>query len=210
MSIIRGRRAHRKLATRDALQRAALELVRGRDPDSVTVEEICARAGVSPRTFFNYFASKEEALIDWDAEIDAFVTGAVARRPASESPLRAIHAVLGSAVADAMGMDLWQDRLELIREQPGLIGRFVAVMGSVQRALAAGVSRRTGLASDHLYVELTAAASVAAIRTAIQAWTDAPDGTDPARLIDDAFAYLESGLAPPGGRGSGPAPPGDA
>ncbi|GAA3517715.1 TetR/AcrR family transcriptional regulator [Actinocatenispora rupis] len=197
MAMVRGRRAHRKLATRDALQRAALELVRSNGPDAVTVEEICARAGVSPRTFFNYFTSKEEAIIDWDAEIDAFVTTAVAERPPAESPVRAIRAVLASAVGDAMGMDMWQDRMELIREQPGLIGRFVAVMGSVQRALAAGVARRTGLATDHLYVAVTAAASVAAIRTAIQAWTDAPDGTDPARLIDDAFAYLESGLAPP-------------
>ncbi|HEY3504363.1 MAG TPA: TetR family transcriptional regulator [Actinocatenispora sp.] len=199
MAITRGRRAHRKLETRDALQRAALELVRTSGPDAVTVEAICARAGVSPRTFFNYFTSKEEAIIDWDAEIDAFVTTAVADRPAAESPVRAIRNVLGAAVADAMGMDMWQDRMQLIREQPGLIGRFVAVMGSVQRALAAGVARRTGLSSDHLYVEVTAAASVAAIRTAIQAWTDAPAGTDPARLIDDAFAYLESGLAPPAG-----------
>jgi AcrR family transcriptional regulator len=197
MAIGRGRRARRKLATRDALQSAALRLVRGRGPDSVTVEEICAQAGVSPRTFFNYFASKEEAIIDWDAEIDAFVVHAVAERPAAESPLRAIRSVLGAAIADAMRMEPWQDRLQLIHEQPGLIGRFVAVMSSVQRAIARGVASRTGLATDHLYVELTAAVSVAAIRTAIQAWTDAPAGTDPARLIDDAFAYLESGLTAP-------------
>lgn len=197
MAIGRGRRARQKLATRVALQRAALDLVRARGSDAVTVDDICARAGVSPRTFFNYFPSKDAAIIDWDADIDAFVTHAVAQRPADESPMEAIHRVLGAAVADAMGIELWRDRLELLREQPGLIGRFAAVMGSVQRALGRGVATRTGLAADHLYVELTAAVSVAAIRTAIQAWTDAPDETDPATLIADAFRYLESGLAVP-------------
>jgi AcrR family transcriptional regulator len=197
MPIMRGRRAHRKLATRDALQRAALELVRARGSDAVTVEDICARAGVSPRTFFNYFASKDEAIIDWDAEIDAFVTRAVTERPADESPVQAIRTVLNSAIGDAMATEPWRDRLQLIREQPGLISRFVAVMSSVQRALARAVATRTGLTTDHLYVELTAAVSVAAIRTAIQAWTDAPAGTDPARLINDAFTYLEHGLTPP-------------
>lgn len=197
MAIMRGRRAHRKLATRDALQRAALELVRARGSDGVTVEDICARAGVSPRTFFNYFASKEEAIIDWDAEIDAFVTKAVAERPASESPVQAIRSVLNSAIGDAIATEPWRGRLQLLREQPDLISRFVAVMSSVQRALARAVATRTGLSADHLYVELTAAVSVAAIRTAIQAWTDAPAGTDPARLINDAFTYLENGLAPP-------------
>ena len=197
MAIMRGRRAHRKLATRDALQRAALELVRERGSNAVTVEEICARAGVSPRTFFNYFASKEDAIIDWDAEIDAFVTRAVTDRPADESPVQAIRSVLESAVADAMGMEPWRARLQLIREQPGLIGRFAAVMTSVQRALARAVSARTGLGTDHLYVELTAAVSVAAIRAAIETWTVAPADTDPTRLIDDAFTYLERGLASP-------------
>lgn len=197
MAIVRGRRAHRKQLTRDALQRAALDLVRTRGSEAVTVDDICARAGVSPRTFFNYFASKEEALIDWDAEIDAFVTHAVCQRPTSETPLQAIRAVLGAAVADAMGLELWQDRMQLLREQPDLISRFVGVMGSVQRALAGAVATRTGLAGDHLYVKLTAATSVAAIRTAIEAWTAAPGGADPAQLITDAFDFLESGLAPP-------------
>ncbi len=197
MVIVVGARADRKMATHEALQGAALRLVRERGPEAVTVEDICAQAGVSPRTFFNYFASKDEALINWDAEIDAFVTRAVVERPALETPLRAIRTVLGAAVADAMRMDRWQDRLQLVREQPGLIGRFAAVMGSVQRALAAGVAVRTGLPRTDLYVELTAAASVTAIRTAIHAWTHAPAGTDPADLIDAAFGHLESGLAVP-------------
>ncbi len=197
MVIAAGARADRKMATHNALQGAALRLVRERGPEAVTVEDICAQAGVSPRTFFNYFASKDEALINWDAEIDAFVTRAVVERPAPETPIRAIRTVLGAAVADAMRMDRWQDRLQLVREQPGLIGRFAVVMGSVQRALAAAVAMRTGLPRTHLYVELTAAASVTAIRTAIHAWTHAPAGTDPAGLIDAAFGHLESGLLIP-------------
>ncbi|MFC5099367.1 TetR/AcrR family transcriptional regulator [Kibdelosporangium philippinense] len=57
-----GLRERKKLATRQALHEAALKLMRAAGPDAVTVEEICREAGVSPRTFFNYFETKEDAV----------------------------------------------------------------------------------------------------------------------------------------------------
>jgi AcrR family transcriptional regulator len=192
-----GRRASRMRATRRALQQAALALIAERGPDAVTVEDICAVAGVSPRTFFNYFASKEQAIIDWDPELDAYVCAAVAQRPAGESPLRAIRAVLGESVADAMSLSGWQERLLLIRAHPSLIARLVEVMSDVRRALARGIAARTGLPEHHLYVELTAASAITALRTALEAWSGGPPGTDPAPLVDQAFAYLESGFTAP-------------
>ena len=61
-----GLREHKKQATRAALQHSAVTLCRQRGPGAVTVEDICADAGVSPRTFFNYFATKEEAVFSLD------------------------------------------------------------------------------------------------------------------------------------------------
>lgn len=57
-----GLRERKKRATRSALQSSAVALFRRHGPDAVTVEDICADAGVSPRTFFNYFSTKEEAV----------------------------------------------------------------------------------------------------------------------------------------------------
>lgn len=57
-----GLRERKKRATRRAMQDAAMTLAAVEGPD-VTVEQICARADVSPRTFFNHFASKEEAIL---------------------------------------------------------------------------------------------------------------------------------------------------
>ena len=67
---------------------AATRLARRDGPDSLTVEEVCAEVGVSARTFFNYFASKDDAPFGGDAGTLTTISDDVVGRPAGEDPVR--------------------------------------------------------------------------------------------------------------------------
>lgn len=83
-----GLRDRKKRLTRQALADAALDLVAERGLDGITVEDIAAAAGVSARTFFNYFATKEEALLGPDPDAGPRLARRILDQPADLAPLR--------------------------------------------------------------------------------------------------------------------------
>lgn len=194
-----GRRERKKQATRQALQDAALRLVAERGLDQVTVEDISEAADVATRTFFNYFSSKEEALLGNSPRNVAAVHRLVVERPAGESPLEAVCQVLR-----AMILELAERREEsLLRQQvierhPGLLARQLGVYASFERALAAAVTERLGPErADPSYARLVAAVAVAAARSSVSSWR-ADQGRRPlAEVVDAAFAQLRDLGSPP-------------
>src|ERR1700752_3930116 len=95
-------RERKKLATRRLLRRAALELIAERGFSNVTVEDIAEAANVSPRTFFNYFPSKEAALFGGqDPDRAATLRDRLTSRPAGEPVLDVLRTVLAE---DSQGM----------------------------------------------------------------------------------------------------------
>ena len=96
-----GLRERKKRETRRALNLAALDLVEERGFAAVTTEEIAARAGVSARTFFNYFPSKEAAVIGTTAEeLEAYAASLEEAR-GDESPLDSLRRILAGMLAPA-------------------------------------------------------------------------------------------------------------
>ncbi|MBE9375243.1 TetR family transcriptional regulator [Saccharopolyspora sp. HNM0983] len=143
-----GLRARKKQRTRAALIDAGLDLFAGSGYESTTVDEIAAAADVSPRTFFRYFASKEDLALAKGAEFDVLVVDALAGRPAAEPPLAALRgAVLEMlhAAADGDGVHRYLLTQHLITKNPALLAGNLRRSAEVEEQLTAEIARRQDL-----------------------------------------------------------------
>jgi AcrR family transcriptional regulator len=201
-----GRRDRKKLATRQALRNAALRLVAERGFANVTVEDIADGADVSTRTFFNYFPSKESAVIGADPERVEQMRLALLARPGEESPLEALRSVLvgyAAAIAEELGdlgegRDAWFRRLCVVRKDPGLLGAFTAHVAEMERTLAGTLADRLGTAPDRdLYPALVTAAALSATRVAALYWSANGGADSLALLTGRAIDSLSDGLRYP-------------
>lgn len=210
-----GLRERKRIATRRAIQLAALELASERGIDQVTVDEISHAANVSPRTFFNYFPSKETAIIGELPElpegevIDRFVAAGP-----EESILDGMSALLIAAIdngdlADpelagrptASAQELHVLRRALLKDNPELFAQRMASMHTFEDALCAVVQRRLvhddpGLAADeealHQRARLVTYVAFAGMRHALSCWVDR-GGADPlSERLRTSFDQLQA------------------
>ena len=174
------RRERKKLATHDALREAAYRLVAERGFHSVTVEDLADAADVSTRTFFNYFPSKEAALLGAAADWRFEVVAQLEARPATEGPIQALSAVL---LAQAHAMEQRADargesrehrlaRMSVILSEPALIAAYVEEFTASERLAAQLLTERLGLEPDDPYPAILAAISFAAARAAMTHWAE--------------------------------------
>ncbi|NMO93247.1 TetR/AcrR family transcriptional regulator [Actinomycetospora sp. TBRC 11914] len=177
-----GRRERKKQATRAALSEAAVRLSLEHGVENVTVEQIADAADVSLRTFFNYFSSKEEAVVAGDSARAEMLVEEFLSRPASEDPLTALQAAVLVFVDDVVSGDR-REALQMMRRSPALLPHQLAAYAAAERALAEAVAERVGeevpAADDEgserpvgLYPALVAAVTMAGVRVAVQRWSD--------------------------------------
>lgn len=190
-----GLRERKKLATRTALADAALRLCVEHGLDGVTVEQVANEAGVSLRTFFNYFSSKEEAVVAGDVATAAAFVQAFAGRPAGEPVLRALHAALIDVVPERIDPERVA-QLRVLRRTPALLPHQVAAFTVQERELAAVVAARVGVdpAAD-LYPMMFAAAVMATLRVVVGWWLDAAERPELSDLIGVMIDRLDAGFA---------------
>ncbi|XVU22118.1 TetR/AcrR family transcriptional regulator [Actinoplanes sp. CA-054009] len=167
-----GLRERKKQATRTALSWAAIRLIVERGYDGVLVEDIATEAGVSARTFNNYFSSKAEAVASRHLDRCLQVAEALRERPADEPLWESItQAVMAqfeqqtAQVATKLPRDAqaWAAGLRLMTAIPAVQAETLRASADAETALAAAVAARTGTdpATD-LYPKLVAATVMAA------------------------------------------------
>ena len=196
-------RERKKAATRKLLRRVALELVAERGLINVTVEDIAEAAEVSPRTFFNYFPSKEAVLFGGDPERATELRAKVATAAPGQSAVDALRIVLAED-AEATSADLrslggdpaeWVRRMKVARADPHIRAAHAAQMSMTERAIAEGLAERLGTdVETDPYPGLLAAASVSIVRSCLTFWAGAGGAVELSHLIDQAFQALAHGL----------------
>ncbi|MER7272844.1 TetR family transcriptional regulator [Dactylosporangium sp. NPDC000244] len=181
-----GLRERKKIATRQALHEAAVALSIEHGVDKVTVEAIADAAEVSRRTFSNYFASKEEALLYGDQQRVRRLVSAVAERPPSEPPWAALTAAALEFQRDLGSRDPhWVTQVRLVRRHPALAAQQVSTYASMEDELTTEIARRSPASPMH--ARLMAAAFLVAMRVAVQVWLDRPKGTPLADVMHESL-----------------------
>lgn len=197
-----GLRERKRLATRRAIQLAAVDLAAQQGVDRVTIDEISRIADISPRTFFNYFPTKEAALVGDgprmpdDEAIARFVS-------AGPGPLlRDIATLLAAASAlAAEDHELLAARRALLKSHPSLFAMRMGTMRNFENDLQQIIERRLdadGVAAGpdrESRARLITLVAFAAMRHAWTCWADSAGGPDLATRLDESFTELGTLLA---------------
>lgn len=191
------RHEQRRRSTHEALRRAALKCFARKGFANVTVTELAAEAGVTERTFFRHFPTKEAVLFqDYETQLE-WLAEALAQRPASES---LFDAVLASVAAFPHDLEVVRQaataRAELISAER-IAGHLRVVQSSFAAVLADFVrGRNPGVAGIDLAAEVAGSALAGALVVAVENWGRNGCVGDLGELVAAGLDLVRSGLAP--------------
>jgi AcrR family transcriptional regulator len=169
-------RERKKAATRQALHEAVLRLAVAHGLENVTVEAVADEANVSRRTFSNYFANKEDALLYGDQVRIQHLLAELRARPRTEPPWQALRHSTEARYGDLDKLDpKWTAQVRLVRRHPSVLAAQMAFQTAFERELAAEIALRAASgAGEPLRSRIMAATFLATLRTAIDVWVEQP------------------------------------
>ena len=183
-------------AVRAEIAETAFQLFTERGFDQTTVDDIAAAAGLSRRSFFRYFASKEDAVLGMLNAVGDAIAAELAARPADEPPWTSLRRALDVPVTTYLGdPTVALARFRLIHHTPALRTTLLDKQDHWQRSLAQVLAARLGAdpARDPR-PELLAATALAALDVASRRWLASDGQANLATLLDESFALLAHDL----------------
>jgi AcrR family transcriptional regulator len=180
-------RDHARDAVRAEVQRQAWLLFAEHGFEATTVDRIAAESGMSRRTFFRYFASKDDLVLSRMVESGGEIVTALEARPTDERPWRALRAAFGVIVEKQASHAEHSRRLQLmLRDEPAVRAtveewrrRWSALLSPVVAARLTGVNRG-------LRAEAIVRSALECLEAAQEAWAEQP-GADLSHLVDEAM-----------------------
>lgn len=181
--------------TRAEIAQHALALFAADGFDDVTVDHIAASAGISRRTFFRYFDTKEDALLPGDASRLQRLEEALRARPPSEEPFDAVRgAVLDLAQDYETSNEEFLQQARLVLATPSVHARSLRHQAEREAVIRVFVAERTGHPETSLLPQLLAAGCMAGLRAALATWLDDNGRTDLVALATAALDVLGDGF----------------
>jgi AcrR family transcriptional regulator len=197
-----GLRERKKQKTRWAIQEHALRLFAEQGYEATTVDQIAAAAEISPSTFFRYFPTKEDLVIQ--DQYDDMIVEILRVAPAELGPVGALRWAAKAAFESMSPADesSLRDRSRLVMSVPALRARSLENFLSTTDLIRTSIAERAGRDPDDVELRILAGAIVGAIVGVIEGWLSDGEPVRLAVLIDTVFASIEAGL--PGGRSAEP------
>jgi AcrR family transcriptional regulator len=198
-----GLRERKKRERRRHIEDVAMELFRRDGFEATTIEQIAAAADIAPRTFFSYFATKDDlVLADYTDRLERIIAE-LGRRPDHEPAWVALSASFATVASDYTAeVDRLASRFAIMATAPSVYARSLQLQAGWEQTLSEHLVARLGASANDPAPRLLAAAAVAVMRASLQHWLTGDRAVPLPVLVQQAFARLGNGLendAPPDG-----------
>jgi AcrR family transcriptional regulator len=191
-----GLRERKKQRTRDDIRAAAARLFDERGFDDVTVDEISEACDISPRTFYRYFASKEDVVLGPVESSIERLRDLLTNRPLDEAPTASLRAAFTH-----LALDIERDpeavlrHGALIRATPSLQLRRLQRQAALEAGITPTLARRFGAGAGDMRPALLVACAFSAFRIAMITWMQDGGTGSLADRVDEALGQLAAGFS---------------
>ena len=190
-----GLRERKKRERRRRIEDVAIDLFVRQGFDATTIEQIAAAADIAPRTFFSYFATKDDlVLADYTDRLDRIIAE-LERRPDHEPAWDALSASFAAVASDyTTEVDRLSSRFTIMATAPSVYARSLQLQAGWEQTLSEHLTARLAAQADDPTPRLLAAAALAVMRASLQHWLTGDRSVPLPALVERAFDRLGDGL----------------